>query len=211
MRLTLFGATGGTGQHVLRQALAAGHHVTAVVRDPARLPAVSSDHFDVVVADVMRADEITPALAGHDAAISALGPRRRGPTTVSSAGAHAILEAMWNANLTRIVVVTGSGHVTDAGDGPLTRLLLKPVIGRLFLRDVFADFGRTEQLVMGSGQEWTIMRPPRLTDGGRRPYRTALDRNVRGGLTLSRADLADAILTAVADPGTIGHTIGLGY
>ncbi|MGW5668720.1 NAD(P)H-binding protein [Micromonospora sp. NPDC003776] len=87
---------------------------------------------------------------------------------------------------------------------------VKPILRR-YLREGFADFARTEQAVRDSDLDWTIMRPPRLTDGKHRPYRTAIDRNVRGGITIARVDLALAILAALDNPTTAGHTISLGY
>ncbi|MFD2768089.1 NAD(P)-dependent oxidoreductase [Micromonospora eburnea] len=210
MRLTVFGATGGTGQHVVLQALAAGHHVTAVVRDPARLPQVDHPRLEPVTADAMNPDAIRPAVTGQDAVVSALGPRARTNASVCADGASAIITAMRAAGTRRLIVVTASGHVVDAGDGPFTRTVVKPMLRR-YLREGFADFARTEQAVRDSDLDWTIMRPPRLTDGKHRPYRTAIDRNVRGGITIARVDLAHAILAALNNPTTAGHTISLGY
>lgn len=210
MRITVFGATGGTGRHLVRQALDAGHQVTAVVRNPAGLNGQSHPRLDVLTADVMDPAAIKSAVDGQDAVVSALGPRSRGETTVCSSGARAIITAMRAAGARRLVVVTASGHVVDDGDGPFTRVVVKPLLRR-YLRESFADLARTEQAVRASGLDWTIMRPPRLTDGESRAYRTAVDRNVRGGFLISRADLAHATLTALADPATIGHTIALGY
>src|SRR5438093_7382938 len=121
MKLTVFGATGGTGRHTVSQALAAGHHVTAVVRDPARLGVTDHPQLDVVTADVMDPDAIVTALAGRDAAVSALGAHGRGPTTVCSAGVASIIAAMRAVAVRRLVVVTASGPFTDEGDGPVTR------------------------------------------------------------------------------------------
>ncbi|GIJ41770.1 NAD(P)-dependent oxidoreductase [Micromonospora andamanensis] len=210
MRLTVFGATGGTGRHVTRQALAAGHRVTAVVRDPARLPQIDHPRLDPVIADVMNSEAIRPAVAGQDAVVSALGPRARRDAPVCADGASAIITAMRAEGIRRLIVVTASGHVVDAGDGPFTRAVVKPMLRR-YLREGFADFARTEQVVRDNDLDWTIMRPPRLTDGRQRPYRTAIDRNVRGGFTIARVDLARAILAALDDPTTAGHTISLGY
>ena len=209
MRITVFGATGGTGRQVVRQALDAGHQVTAVVRNAAGL-IEQHPALDVVTADVMDPDAITPAVKGADAVVSALGPRSREETTVCSSGARAIVAAMHAAGTRRLVVVTASGHVVDEGDGPVTRAVVKPLLRR-YLRGSFADFARTDRIVKDSGLDWTIMRPPRLTDGRSRPYRTAIDRNVRGGFTIARADLARAILVALADRAAIGHSIALGY
>ncbi|GAA2208482.1 SDR family oxidoreductase [Nonomuraea monospora] len=211
MKITVFGATGGTGRHVVEQALDAGHHVTAVVRDPAaRLPRSGDPRLDPVIADVMRPGAIEACVSGRDAVVSALGPRGRGGGQVCAQGAQSIITAMRATGARRLIVVTASGHVVDEGDDLLNRALVKPLLRR-FLREGFADFARTEELVRASGLDWTIMRPPRLTDGARRPYRTALDRNVRGGITIARADLAHAVLAALDDPATAGHTISLGY
>lgn len=209
MKLTVFGATGGTGQHLLEQALAAGHHVTAVVRDLARLPQAGHPRLEPIVADATNADAVIPAVTGRDAVVSALGPRPGGGL-VCADGARAIIAAMHAAGTRRLIVVTASGHIVDEGDGPATRLLVKPLLRR-FLREGFADFARTDEAVSSSGLDWTIMRPPRLTNGARRSYRTALDRNVRGGITISRADLAHAILAALTDPAAVGHSVSLGY
>jgi putative NADH-flavin reductase len=210
VRITVFGATGGTGQHLVNQALEAGHHITAVVRDPARLRQTGHPRLEVTQADLQHLDAITEVVKGQDAVVSALGPRGKDDITVCSDGARAIITAMRATDSRRLIVVTASGHIVDEGDGPFTRSMVKPMLRR-FLRDGFADFARTDQAVKASGLDWTIMRPPRLTDGRRRAYRTATDRNVRGGITIARADLADAILTAAADPATVGHTIALGY
>jgi len=210
MRITVVGATGGTGKHLVRQALDAGHHVTAVVRNAARLRQAGHPRLYVVTADVMDPEAITKAMAGQDAVVSALGPRAKGDTSVCSDGARAIITAMRATGTRRLVVVTASGHIVDEGDGPFTRTVVKPMLRR-YLREGFADFARTDQAVQASGLDWTIMRPPRLTDGEPRSYRTAVDRNVRGGITLARTDLAHAILATLADPATAGHTVALGY
>ncbi|MEV0713105.1 NAD(P)H-binding protein [Asanoa sp. NPDC050611] len=212
MKITVLGATGGTGRHVVRRALDAGHHVTAVVRDPGRLPFDADPRLEVVIADAFDPESISAAVTGRDAVVDTLGPRPKAPATVCSRGAAAAVAALAANNPTaRLLVVTGSGHVRDDGDGPFTRYLFKPLIGSTFLKQQFGDFARTERLVFDSELRWTVLRPPQLTDGARKQYRTALDRNVRGGLRLSRADLADAIMVALGDPNTVGHVIGLGY
>lgn len=210
MRITVLGATGGTGQHFVRQALEAGHHVTAVVRDPARLPQAGHPRLDTVTVDAMDPGALTEVTDGQDAVVSALGPRAKGFTSVCSDGARAAITAMRATGIRRLVVVTASGHVVDEGDDLFTRAVVKPMLGR-FLREGFADFVRTDRAVQSSGLDWTVMRPPRLTDGDSRPYRTAVDRNVRGGITIARTDLAHAILAVLADPATVGHSVAVGY
>jgi uncharacterized protein YbjT (DUF2867 family) len=208
MKLTVFGASGGTGTQVVRQALDAGHEVTAVVRDRSRLAVADHPGLDVVVADVMRPDAIEGTVTGRDAAISTLGPSRRPAERKAAAhsrictdSARSITAAMRAAGSSRLVVVSASGPFTE-GDGPLMRYLAKPIAQRV-LKDPFADLVAMEKVIRGSGLEWTIVRPPRLTD---KPltghYRTRRELNVPRGLYLSRADLAHLILAVCGDPDT---------
>ena len=81
MKLTILGATGATGTTLTGQALAAGHEVTAVVRDPARLAVPAHPRLRTVTADIMDPASIAPAIDGADAVLSAVGPRGTGPTT----------------------------------------------------------------------------------------------------------------------------------
>jgi hypothetical protein len=91
------------------------------------------------------------------------------------------------------------------------RLLMKPLISRL-LAASYADTARMEDVVRGSGLEWTIVRPPRLTDKPHTgKYRTAIDRTVRRGYTISRADVADLLLRSVEDPATVKAAVAIGY
>ncbi|NIH85971.1 NAD(P)-dependent oxidoreductase [Amycolatopsis granulosa] len=199
MKLTVFGATGGTGAHVVRQALTAGHQVTAVVRDPARLDVPGQPRLEVVPADVLDPDALVPAISGREAVVSALGPRGRGPSVICRDGTSSIMTAMQTAGVRRLVVVSNSGMHRE-GDGWFTRLVFKPVLIRI-LRESYADMGEMERRVTASGLDWTIVRPPKLSDGPHTGRIASETRgNVRGSFTISRADLADYILRAVADP-----------
>ncbi|HEY3956932.1 MAG TPA: NAD(P)-binding oxidoreductase, partial [Streptosporangiaceae bacterium] len=149
---------------------------------------------------------IEDAVAGRDAVVSALGHSRRpderraaAHSPVCTDSARSITAAMRAVGTARLVVVSGSGPFTD-GDGPVMRFLAKPIAQRV-LRDPFADLVAMEEVVRGSGLDWTILRPPRLTGKpltGR--YRTRRELNVRRGLALPRADLAHLILAVCGDP-----------
>lgn len=207
MKITLFGATGGTGRQFLAQARDAGHDITAIVRDPSAL--TTGPHLSVATADVMDPAAIGPHIAGQDAVVTAIGPRgTRGPVTVQSESTASIIAAMRANRIRRLVAVSNSGMITT-GDGPLTRWLAKPILRRLF-GPGWADMGRMEDIVRASDLDWTILRPPMLTNSGRTgTYRTATERNVRGGIRLSRADLADGILRALDDPAFIHTAVAL--
>jgi len=209
MKLTVFGATGGIGTEVVRQALAAGHEVVAVVRDPARLAVPAGAGLGVVTADVMDPAQIGPAVKGADAVVSALGPRPGGPTTVLADSARSILAALGQTGVGRLVVVSASGAFIEPGEPFVTRVLVKPLLQRI-LRDSMTDTQRMEAEIRASGTDWTLMRPPQLTSRpGRGRYRRMIDRNV--GRRIARADVADAILAVLADPATIRHAVGIGY
>src|SRR5699024_10858041 len=113
MKLTVFGATGGTGQQIVRQALRAGHEITAVVRDPARLGLEPGENLDVVTADVLDPASIAPAISGRDAVLSTLGPRGRAPSRVCRDSARGIAAAMHDSGVRRLLVVSNSGNYTE--------------------------------------------------------------------------------------------------
>jgi putative NADH-flavin reductase len=223
MRLTIFAATGGIGRNLLDQAGAAGHDVTAVVRNPDRLPAGARDRSRVVAADLASSDPATlrAAVAGADAVLSGLGPRSRADAGITSGGTAAIIAAMTTAGVRRLVVVSAApvGTVAspgrphpprhDPGDGFFMRHLFSHVAKAAF-RAHYADLARMEDLLRGSDLDWTISRPPRLTD---QPltgtYRTAFGRNLRGGWSVSRADVAHQMLRCLAQPESIGQVVGV--
>jgi putative NADH-flavin reductase len=189
----------------VRQAIAAGHEVTAVVRDPTKLPA--DERLEVVVADIMEPASIADAVANRDAVVSSMGSREGlKPTSVCEDSARSIVEAMHRTGSKRLVVVSGSGPFVE-GDGFVMRYIAKPIAGRI-LKHGFADFVAMETVVRASGLDWTIVRPPRLTDKpvtGR--YRTRADLNLRRGLTLPRSDLAHMILASLDDADMYGATL----
>jgi len=211
MRLTIFGATGGTGTQLAEQALAAGHEVTAVVRDPARLAIPSHPCLQVVTANIMDPASIRPAVTGADAVLTAVGPRSAGPSTVMADSVRSIAAAMDKAGTRRLLALSGS-IAADGGEGLFLRYLLKPLARRTFLRHVCADMRQAEAEVARTGLDWTVVRPPQLTD---RPatgkYRTAAERDVPRGFRVSRADLASYMLLLITDQTTVRKHVAIAY
>ena len=98
-----------------------------------------------------------------------------------------------------------------ATDDHGTTLFYRLLVGPL-LRRGYADMAAMEDTTRRSGTAWTILRPPRLTDGPRTgTWRQARDANLRGGSRISRADLAAAILASLAAPDTVKATVAIGY
>ena len=221
MKLTIFAATGGIGRQALDQAVAAGHDVTAVVRNPKKLSA----KVRAVASDLAAPDPavLESAVRGADAVLSGLGPRTASEAGVAWQGTRAIVQAMKANHVRRIVVVSAAPIGTvpspgrpkppdhDAGDGFFMRNLLNPLI-RVALRKHYADLALMEDVLRDSGLDWTVVRPPRLTD---KPvtgtYRTAFGQNLRGGFFISRADVAHLMLRALGQPETVQRTIGIAY
>jgi putative NADH-flavin reductase len=220
MKLTIVAATGGIGRHLLDQALAAGHDVTAVVRNPESLPGRARVS---TVPDLATADPavLEPAVAGADAVLSGLGPRSRGDAGIAARGTRAVVQAMRATGVRRVVVVSAAPISTvaspgrphpprhDPGEGFVTRHLTTPLL-RAALRDVYADLALMEDVMRDSGLDWTVVRPPRLTDGPLTgAYRTADGHNLRRGLLVSRADVAHLMLASLDHPETIGRALGV--
>src|SRR2546425_828905 len=172
MKLTIVAATGGIGRQVLHQAVAAGHDVTAVVRNPKQL----SGEVRIVTADLAAPDPaaLESAVAGADAVLSGLGPHSNADAGIASQGTPAIVAAMKAAGVRRIVAVSAAPVGTvptpsrpsppkhDPGDGFFMRHLLSH-IANARLGKVFADLAQMEDILAESGLDWTVIRPPQLT------------------------------------------------
>ncbi len=212
MKVTVFGATGRIGEQVVRQALDAGHKVTAVVRDPARFQVRHPALEVAAVPGLTDPQVLRPTLEGSDAAISGVGPRGRKDGPVASSTTRGILRAMEASGVRRFVAVSAVpvGPVPE-GESWLNRRIILPLISA-FARDVYADLAEMEEQIRRSTTEWTIVRPPKLVN---KPltgtYRTCVGGNVPRGYTISRTDVAHAMLAALDDPATLRQPVGVAY
>lgn len=195
MKIAIFGANGPTGRILTRQALDAGHAVTAVTRNPGEFP-LDAPGLTVVGADVYNSEEVERVVAGQDAVLSTLGvPYGRQPIRVYSEGTGNIMRAMTRHGVRRLVCVSSSA--TDPAAGPHGGIffskVLQPLITNLLGRTLYEDMRRMEAAVAASGLEWTIMRPSGLFETESvTDYRMAVD--YLNGTFTSRVDLADSML-----------------
>ncbi len=226
MKLTIFAATGGIGGQILQQAVEAGHEVTAVARNPGKLPP-SRNGVRIVQADLATPEPtaLESAVAGADAVLSGLGlgPRPMADAGVAAQGTGTIVRAMQATGVRRILVVSAAPISTipspgrpnpprhDPGEGFFMRNLFTPFIS-VVLRQRYADLALMEDELRDSELDWTVFRPPRLTNGPLTGnYRTAFGQNLRRGALVSRADVAHAMLAAVDQPATIRQATGIAY
>lgn len=191
MKLLILGATGGIGLELLRQAMDRGHAVTAFVRRPERL-----EQFDgrirIETGNLLNAVELAGVMCGHDAVLSALGPR----VPIAKSDAHllrdfgaALTNAMRQTNMRRAMVVSTAFLFKDA--------ILPPVylLGRILFPGVVADATAMEALLRESGLDIVIVRPPELTGKPHTgKFRVREGHLPRFGLSIARADVADYMI-----------------
>lgn len=175
--------------------------MTAFVRRPDSILADPAPGLTVFAGDIHDSAAVSAAIAGQDAVLSALGARNLGRSDVLEAGIQNILAGMAAHAVTRIVVLGASGAAEDAGahQGVATRIVLK-LVSSTVLREPFRSQRQQEQLLAGSNEQYTIVRPPRLLNQpalGR--YRVQEDGLPPGGLTIPRADVADFMLRQLTD------------
>ena len=207
----VIGASRGIGLETVRALLAAGHSVRALARR-ARDIAIEDARLEKLDGDALDKATVERALAGVDAVIQSLGVAF-GPeavlkgTTLFSVATRILVDAMRARGVRRLIVVTGFGAGDSRGHGGF---LFAAVIFPLILKRVYDDKDVAEQIVRGSGLDWTIARPGTLTNGpatGR--YQVLADpRSWRAGF-ISRADVADFLAGQVSDTAYVGKTPGL--
>jgi putative NADH-flavin reductase len=189
MKLTIFGATGGTGAEVVKQALERGHSVTAFVRNPASL-ANMSDALTLVTGDIHDLSSVEKAVQEQDVVICALGARDLKKTMVRTEGTVNIIRAMKKHNIMRLFVISAMG----VGDSWNSLSLLNKFFFAVLLKSTREDHEAQEAAVKASGLDWTIIRPSGLVDTPRTGV-YSVGENIRAKTSqISRADVADLIL-----------------
>jgi putative NADH-flavin reductase len=206
----VFGATGGIGRAVVAQLLDGGATVTAVIRQTADWTIEHRELQVVRIPDLSAPAPFLDAMRGSDAVISAIGPRRLSDGPVASTTMRVILEAMAETRVRRIVAVSAAPvGALSAADGLLMRRVMMPVVKAL-LCDLYIDLARMEGELELSGTDWTVVRPPRLSNApAKGSHRRAIGGNVPNGFLISRADVAHAMVAALRDPATVGQAVGV--
>jgi len=206
MNLVVLGATGGTGLEIVRQAVERGHSITALVRSPDRLVPFG-DRITVKRGDLLSSAELEQAIQGQDAVLSGFGPRvpiSKADANLLQRFASVLVKAMSRAGVRRVVVESVAF---------LFRYSIVPpayFLGRLFFSEVVADASAMEKIFGESRLDWTMVRPPQLTD---KPYtgkyRVQEGRLPHFGFKISRADVADFMIKAVEDRYSIHKVFGV--
>lgn len=202
MLVTVFGAAGGTGRHVVNDALAAGHDVRVLVRDPGRLGQPDA-RVTVEVGDARDPEAVARAVAGAQGVISSIGGRGMGRSTLITDAMATIVAGL--APGTRLLTVSTVGAGDSASQFPRA---VRMTLGVL-LRNVIADHTGQERVVMASDLDWTIARCVGLTDDPPAGDVDVLTEGRVGGSRIARADVAHWLVAQLTDPSYSRQAVSL--
>ena len=218
MKLLIIGGTGATGQQLIKQALEQGHHLTALVRNPAKLK-ITHSNLRIVKGNVLDYSSVEQAMVGQDAVLSALGHKRFFIyTTILSEGTKNIIRAMEKQQVKRFICITSLG-INDSRFklGLYHTLFVIPVIIFFY----FMDKAKQEKLIRSSILDWTIVRPGQLMPGwivnlfhGKKPGRYKHGNNVGNYILtkmISRADVAHFMLSQLNEETYLHKAPGIAY
>ena len=187
MKLFVIGATGRTGREIVQQALDRGHEVTAFVRSPESI-SFKNERLSVLKGSVMDENQLFQAMQNQDAVISTLGPREVfKPTSMLHDSALATTRAMNRSGVKRLVVLSAAAHFPGIPNR----------IASFIMRNHMRDSLAMEEIVQGSGLDWTIARPPRLTQEEYTTYRSREGAAPKMGFSLARKAVAAFMLDAI--------------
>ena len=210
LNILVIGANGGIGKNVVEQALEAGHHVTALVRNPAHLT-LAHINLEIIQGDILHPEAFGKYLTNQDAVISALGEKKDVPTTLYSEGARNLLAAMKKKGLQRVFFISAQAIEISPAQPFFIRLITKYIVQKLFGHG-YADQRIMERLIKESDTNWTIVRPPRLTD---KPltarYRFAVNEFLKNCFSISRADVAHFMLNNITNELIYKATVEVAY
>jgi putative NADH-flavin reductase len=199
MKLFVIGATGRTGLEIVKQALVRGHYVTAFVRSPENIT-LRNDRVTVVEGNAMDEEQLFNAMQSHDAVLSTLGPRDVfKPSSLLRDSARATTGAMKRAGVKRLLILSAAAHFP----GIPNRIV------SFVLRNHMRDSRAMEQIVQGSDLDWTIARPPRLTQEEYTAYRSREDAAPKMSFSLSRKAVAAFMLDAIEQKKHVHKIVGI--
>ncbi|PYK38144.1 MAG: hypothetical protein DME49_08960 [Verrucomicrobia bacterium] len=199
IKLFVIGATGRTGREIVQQSLARGHHVTAFVRSPESIT-LRNERLTVLKGNAMDENELFDAMQNHNAVVSTLGPREVfKPRSMLHDSALATTRAMNRSGVKRLVILSAAAHFPGIPNR----------IASFIMRNHMRDSLAMEEIVQGSGLDWTITRPPRLTQQEYATYRSREGAAPKMGFTLARKAVAAFMLDAIEQKRHFHKIVGI--
>jgi len=207
-RILIFGATGGTGQELVRQCLEQNYAVTAFVRSPQKMKQ-SHPNLNVIKGDVLNSDDVLDAVANQDVVFCNLGMPASDKSSLRTDGTANIVKAMKARGVDRFICQTSLGF------GDSTEVLpwhMKYLIVPFILKNAFKDHETQEKVVEQSNLNWTIVRPGNLTNGKKTgEYRHGFKSTEKIKLKVSRADVAHFMLSNIENNQYNQSKVGISY
>ena len=203
MKLFVLGATGHTGEHIVDVALAHSHQVTAFVRSPQKVLR-HDPGLRVVPGNPLDVNQMAKHLDGHDAVLSALGvrpPQAFRPHSIVEECAASTVAAMTRTRVNRLVLVSAAVLFPMKG--------IQFAFFRWLLQHISRDLSTAEEIVRATPLDWTIVRPPRLTNGSNDRYRLAQNALPSRGSVASFRSLATFMVDAAEQKSYVRELVGL--
>ncbi|GAV19245.1 hypothetical protein MMIC_P0174 [Mariprofundus micogutta] len=210
MKILVIGASQGIGLELVKQAIDAGHHVTAMMRDKSVFDAHPHKHLKIRQGDILTRKIVEGACVGQDAVCITVGmvPSSK-PVKLFSDGTANVLKGMQKAGVKRLLAVTGIGAGDSEGHGGF---FYDKVTRAVLLKHVYDDKNRQEELIRSSDIDWTIVRPALLTRTGlTADYRVLTDLTGIKADKISRADVAHFMLNELEHADYVHQTPLLSY
>ena len=166
MKVTIFGATGFSGQAILADSIKQGHEVTILVRDASKVQ-IKHNNLTVVEGNVLNPLTVASVLHHQEAVIQCLGVSGKGdgkPTTFISDATKIIVDEMQNQKIKRLIAMSNVGAGNSIAFQPwfFTKIIL-PYFMK-WLKVIIEDKNRMEPIIMNSNLDWTIVRCPNIVD-----------------------------------------------
>ena len=203
MKLIVFGATGGVGQHLVRMALEAGHEVTAFVRTPDKLE--TKEGIQIIQGDAFDTQSVAAAIIGHDAVISCLGSSTgtKKSNELETMGKN-IADGMEAAGVKRLVYCASAG-VNGEIPGIPGKIMMK------LLANPLKDHRAAIDYYLSKGVTYTIARPMGLKNEElSTTYVESLDSVPAKSTSIPRASVAHFMVKALSDAKYENTSVGLG-
>lgn len=207
MKIAVFGATGRVGGRFVEYALAEGHQVRALVRDPAKLAA--RDGLEIVQGDVLNPADVEKTLSGSEVVVSGLGGAGvDDPGDAQSQGMRNIVAAMRAQGVRRVLGVAGGG-ILDSPNGGLRHD--QPSFPAVF-KKVSAKHKEAWHAMRDGDVDYTMIATGDIVPGERTGvYRTQEDFLPDGARKISVEDVADFLLKALTQNLHVRKRVGAGY
>ncbi|MDU0342038.1 NAD(P)-dependent oxidoreductase [Bosea rubneri] len=203
MNIALIGATGFIGSRLLTELTRRGHKVTAIVRNPEKVPAGAG--ISARKGDVFDRDGLSALLAGHDAVISAVH--------FSASDAATLLAAVKQSGVTRYLVVGGAGSLEVA---PGVKLFDTKEFPAIYLDEARKGGAFLDLLKAETALDWTFLSPSALIQPGERTGKFRLGKDqllvdANGNSAISAEDYAIALVDELEKPAHSRQRFTVGY